>query len=1004
MISRSFVRSVLICGVSLGAFVAPAMAQTAAQPAADEAADDKMIVVTGSRIKQDPTKSALPLEIITSVEIERNGIANPEALNMFLTSNGSGADNLASNSDVTTGAQRGTNGLSSANLRGQGSGSTLILLNGRRVAAHGLSGGAVDVNQIPFAAIDRVEILKDGASAIYGTDAIGGVINYVTKKSFKGVSLSGSTDFTEQGGGNIYRLSGVAGFGDLDDDGINIMGAVSYSWNEKLRGDQRDFVNTNQPLRGLSPDTRGTPIATLFNIGANPFQNLQGSLLAGLLLPIPANGGANAGAGGINILDLPGGAGCESMDGGLAYDWELWNSPNNFYACAWDTGRAAVLQQPIETLTYYTKATVNLGGGHQLSAEVTGSSANSAKSFSNAQLTANTGNLPWAYPINSLTAPTYNAIYDQLATVFPAIGAVGDRTIDAIGRYGRPLSGRWRCVACGPREYRTNSKTLRAMVSLEGPLPFEGWDYRVAASHAESETSSVLGSGYYYRGTLDNDPATTTINEAGQPDSRAPIAPGATTPGLVGLINSGILNPFSLTQTDQALAGLRSISAEGTTLYGGRYTVKEIDASFAGPLFDLPGGTVQMAVGLDWRRETYSFNGSPAANANQPTIFLAAFDNVNALTPKTRTVKAAFAEIEIPLLDILTVTGAFRLDDYSGFGTTTNPKVTFKFIPMEWLMFRGSYSTGFRVPSFNQIFNGVTLSPYSGSDLADPVACPGGVPTSAYLSGLPCAQIRPEIATGGTIDLGPEKAKMASLGVVIRPKAGWSLSADWWMINVDDTIQLLTLRQLIDNAALFPDRFVRSGGTITVIDQRWINAGSRRTQGVEFALRGGFDLGGESRISIGMDGSLALKKREKLTPTSAYGPSLVGVFTFSGDLGLRWKHNAWVSFTNEDWAVTFTQIFRSGYTNQKLPGIAAGTVVRPDFNPRVKPYHIYNLSATYLGLGPDLRLTLGIKNLFDSDPPFAITYDGNTGAGSSWEPRVADPRGRSFNVAAEVRF
>ena len=986
MISRSFVRSVLICGVSLGAFVAPAMAQTASPPAADEAADDKMIVVTGSRIKQDPTKSALPLEIITNVEIERNGIANPEALNMFLTANGSGADNLASNSDVTTGAQRGTNGLSSANLRGQGSGSTLILLNGRRVAAHGLSGGAVDVNQIPFAAIDRVEILKDGASAIYGTDAIGGVINYVTKKSFKGVSISGSTDITEQGGGNIYRVSGVAGYGDLDDDGINIMGAVSYSWNKKLRGDQRDFVNTNQPLRGLSPDTRGTPIATLFNIGANVNQNPNGSLLAGLTLTAP-NGG-NAAAGGVNFLDLPGGAGCESMDGGLAYDWELWNSPNNFYACAWDTGRAAALQQPIETLTYYTKATVNLGGGHQLSAEVTGSSADSAKSFSNAQLSANTTSLPWAYPLNPLTATTYNQIFNSLLAAFPGSAA----TLNS--RYGRPLSGRWRCVACGPREYRTNSKTLRAMVNLEGPLPFEGWDYKVGASHAESETRSVLGSGYYYRGTLAN----------GSSDLAAPIAPGATAPGLVGLINSGILNPFSLTLTDQAVAGLRSISAEGTTLYGGRYTVKEIDASFAGPLFDLPGGTVQMAVGLDWRRETYSFNGSTAANANQPVIFLAAFDNVNALTPKTRTVKAAFAEIDVPLLDVLTVTGAFRLDDYSGFGTTTNPKVTFKFTPMEWLMFRGSYSTGFRVPSFNQIFNGVTLSPYSGSDLADPVACPGGVPTSAYLSGLPCAQIRPDIASGGTIDLGPEKAKMASLGVVLRPKAGWSLSADWWMINVDDTIQLLTLRQLIDNAALFPDRFVRSGGTITVIDQRWINAGSRRTQGVEFALRGGFDLGGESRISIGMDGSLALKKREKLTPTSAYGPSLVGVFTFSGDLGLRWKHNAWVSFTNEDWAVTFTQIFRSGYTNQKLPGIAAGTVVRPDFNPQVKPYHIYNLSATYLGLGPDLRLTLGVKNLFNSDPPFAITYDGNTGAGSSWEPRVADPRGRSFNVAVEVRF
>jgi iron complex outermembrane receptor protein len=176
MSSRSFVRVVLACGVSLGAVAAPAMAQDITSANASSG-QDAGIVVTGSRIKQDPTKSALPLEVITSVDIERNGIANPEALNMFLTANGTGADNLAANADVVSGAQRGTNGLSAANLRGQGSAATLVLLNGRRVAAHGLSGGAVDVNQIRFAALDRVEVLKDGASAIYGTAAIGGVIN-----------------------------------------------------------------------------------------------------------------------------------------------------------------------------------------------------------------------------------------------------------------------------------------------------------------------------------------------------------------------------------------------------------------------------------------------------------------------------------------------------------------------------------------------------------------------------------------------------------------------------------------------------------------------------------------------------------------------------------------------------------------------------------------------------------------------------------------------------------
>ena len=314
MISRQLMRSLLVCGVALGAFAAPALAQTAPDAAADDASD-KMIVVTGSRIKQDPTKSALPLEIITNVDIERNGIANPEALNMFLTANGSGADNLASNSDVVTGAQRGTNGLSSANLRGQGSGSTLILLNGRRVAAHGLSGGAVDVNQIPFAAIDRVEILKDGASAIYGTDAIGGVINFITKRDFRGLVANAATDVTQDGGGNVFRYSVVGGWGDLNTDKWNLMASLSLADHKRLDGADRDFVDTFQPNRGISPDTRGTPVATLFTVG-----NLPTALGLSTANPVdPANAAIRVN--GINISDLPtNSAGYTGLDGMGPYE------------------------------------------------------------------------------------------------------------------------------------------------------------------------------------------------------------------------------------------------------------------------------------------------------------------------------------------------------------------------------------------------------------------------------------------------------------------------------------------------------------------------------------------------------------------------------------------------------------------------------------------------------------------------------------------------------------
>lgn len=958
-------------------------------------AGDQAIIVTGSRIKRDPNNSPLPLTVITPDDITREGINSPEQLISFLTSNGNGADNLASNSDVVTGAQRGTNGLSAANLRGQGSASTLVLLNGRRVAAHGLTGSAVDVNQIPFAAIERIEVLKDGASAIYGTDAIGGVINFITKSNFQGLALNGFTDITEEGGSSIYRLSGTVGYGDIDADGFNIMAAVSKSWSGVLYGKDRDFVNGNQPNRGLSVDTRGTPIATMFPITANALFAPTGSLLSGVSL-IEA-GATTAASGGINILDLPGGAGCSSMDGGMAYDEVLWSIPGARYACAWDTGRAATLQQPLETLTYYSKATLALGD-HRISAEVTGSDADSAKRFSNNQYTSNNSSLPLYYPLNTLTASTYNNIYDRLAAVFPAIGAVGDRTADTTGNYGKPIAYRWRNIAGGPREYETSTKTIRAGLNIEGPLG-GSWDYRAGGSYAKSESQSVLGSGYHYRGVFPSAASAAASGVAGAVsgglDTRAPIAPGATAPGIVGLLNSGILNPFSLTQSDAALAALDAISAEGTILYGGQYEVKQFDASVSGALFDLPGGAVQVAIGADYRRETYSFNGSAAAVTGQPDIFNVAFDNVNALTPKHRTVKAVYGEVLLPVIDMFEITGAVRLDDYSGFGTTVNPKVSAKFRPADWLMFRGSYNTGFRVPAFNQIFNGVTQSTNPGNNLTDPTTCPAGGVVNVTPG---CAAITPDSLSGGNLNLGPETSEQFSVGVVLQPSSRISASFDFWSIAVDDTIGALTIRQLLDNIADFPGRVIRTNNIITLLDLRADNIGSRRTQGLEISLRAGFDaLGGE--ISAGMDGTYLLKKKEKFLPAAPFGPSLLGVFTYAGDLGLKWKHNAFINYTLDDFTLTLSQLFRNGYKNNALPASAT----RPDYNARVGNYVIYNMSASY-SFDERLKLTGGIRNLFNTDPPFAITYDSNTGSGSSWEPRVADPRGRSFTLAVEAKF
>jgi iron complex outermembrane receptor protein len=975
--------------LTAASLAAPVAAQeTTAPDTADKVAEpaEQAIIVTGSRIKRDPNDSALPLTVITNEEFVREGISSPEQLIALLSTNGNGLDNLASNADVVGGAQRGNNGASSANLRGQGANATLILLNGRRVAAHGLNGGVVDINQIPFSALERVEVLKDGASAIYGTDAIGGVINFITRTDYQGFGAQGFLDKTQRGGGDIYRVSGIAGYGDLQEDGFNVMAAVGYSWNKELRGDERSFVNTFQPDRGVSVDTRGTPFATFIPLAnwLNPVTGVRGptAYTTGNAPAIP--GTTFFASGGINVLDLPGQPGCGAIDGQAPYDAVLWAFPQAQFACAWDTGRAAVLQQPLETLTYLARAVFRLGD-HEISAEVTGSDADASKRFSNLQLTPNTTTQNYAFArIPGVNDTVYDDLYNRLAAAFPTLAATR----------GLPISYRWRCIECGRREIDTNTKTNRIALGIDGPIA-DGWDYRAGFSYASSESQSRLGTGYYFRGTT----------STGAADPNAPIAPGAVQPGIIGVLNSGRLNPFLFpgqTQSAQALAMLEAVSAEGVILYGGKYSVKQFDASISGELFELPGGTVQIAAGVDYRKENYKFNGDARAAATRPVIIAAPFDDGNALLGVSRDIKAAYAEILIPVFEGFELTAAGRIDDYEGFGSTTNPKVSFKYRPADWLMFRGSYNTGFRAPTFNQIFNGRTEALYTGRGFADPETCATPLAPSPTTPG--CAVVaNVNIINGGQPDLGPESSDQASLGVVFEPSNNFSASIDWWMVNRSGTIQVLTIDQLLTNYDAVSERFIRdASGTLLAIENTWVNAGKTKTQGLEVTIRGRMDgLGGEFRA--GLDGTYLLQKKEKVIPTAPF-EDRIGIFTFAGDLGLRWKHNAFISYNRDKWNFTLSQIYRSGYDNQKLPGVASGAINPPNFNERVNDYFLYNASLSYDGLLKNTKITLGVRNIFNTNPPFAITYDSNFGSGSSWEPRVADPRGRSFTLLWDFKF
>ncbi|MGH6624822.1 MAG: TonB-dependent receptor plug domain-containing protein, partial [Burkholderiaceae bacterium] len=195
-------------------------------------------VITGSHIRLTDAESALPVQVITREDIDKSGVTTVEQLLERVPANVNGINAALSVGNTTT------PGLSSANLRGLGGGSTLVLLNGRRLANYAFDGASVDLNSIPLAAIDRVEVLKDGASAIYGTDAIAGVINFILRRDYAGADVSANLAVTQHGGGNSGLFNAAFGTGHPLRDGYNVFAAISYQKDQNLSALERDFAST----------------------------------------------------------------------------------------------------------------------------------------------------------------------------------------------------------------------------------------------------------------------------------------------------------------------------------------------------------------------------------------------------------------------------------------------------------------------------------------------------------------------------------------------------------------------------------------------------------------------------------------------------------------------------------------------------------------------------------------------------------------------------------------
>lgn len=949
-----------LCAALLAALAAPALPAMAQEAGSKDAKPTvktlDQVTVTGSRIKRVEIEQALPITSITKQEIDAQGITSAEQLLMYLNIASNGSDNLASNAGIVQDTLRGDNGVSGANLRGQGSDATLVLLNGRRVATHGLKGRAVDLNSIPFAAIERVEVLRDGASAIYGTDAIGGVINFITKRDYQGAQVTGFVDVTEEGGGNVYRSSLLFGHGDLDKDGWNAFGTLSVKRNTILRGDDRDFSNTFQPDRGLSPDTRGTPFATVFSLGTSGVGST--SLLKGGVFE-PGNATRLTA---VNIYNLPGAEGCEAAGPNMGpYAYRSWNSLSSKYACAWDYPAAAVIQQPVDSVDFIGRATFRIGEQHEAYVELTGSKVKVAKTFEPNQISSSTstaatslGPTTW-YPLNATTKATYDKVYNALAAYFGA-GQLN---------YGAPIAYRWRCMACGPRQIETTTDSYRFVAGIGGMLG--DWTYDVGLSRASSKSESILGTGFHY------------------------------TDALKAALGSGLINPFlapGQAQSAEAMAALDAASAAGVKLYGGESIVTELDASVSGELgfFTLPGGSIAMAAGIDLRREEYKFDGDQ--RTDKRAVFNAPFDDANALGDVSRDIKAAYVEFNLPVFKNFDLNLAGRYDDYSGFGSTTNPKVSFRYKPFDSLLFRGAYSTGFKVPNFNQLYNGISEVQYTGQDLADPATCPSG---KANPSVAGCEIIRPVELFGGNPQLAPEESTQKSFGLVYSPMDRFNIALDWWEIERTNTIRAAARDVLITYYDEFEANWIRdASGEVVAIDRRYINSGGSLTRGIELDANFNGELAG-GRWNINLNGSYLNLFKTKALETLPYSSNLIGKYVRYYNLPIRWKHTLSFNWTREAWSHTFTQIHRDGYYDE--PAASFPSYIPDGWNPRVEGYTTYNYNVTWTGI-ERLKLGFGIKNLFNQDPPFTA-HQNDFAAGAGWEPRIADPRGRAYTFLVE---
>lgn len=874
----------------------------------NHAAAQQRVEITGSSIKRSiADEGALPVTVLKVEELRQAGVTSVEAVIQMVTASQS------STSSVNA-IGSGTGGATYANLRGLGNNKTLVLLNGRRVAAFAFNVDAVDLNAIPFAVLERVEILRDGASALYGTDAVGGVINFITRRDFNGAGLTLEASRPSAAGGKQDRASFLAGLGDLEKDG----GTAWFSYDHQNRG----------RIRALDREFAKTGIIPAAGVNGN-----SGTTF-------PGNFSQNVGLDGKSVSGNLTAPGCAPPLSQV--------NPSNSKACVFDFSATIDIVPDVTQDTLAGRFNFKVFKDSQLSVElVTTDNKTVARVAPD--------------PVAGISIAPTNPFY-------PHGFANLNETL--------PVTAGWRMVPASNRTNESNSHADRLVLDLQGTVA--SFDYRAGLYYTDNTAADAAIDGY--------------VNA---PFVRAQVAAGNLTP----FANA---TPAQLAIIEQAKRKGTFATAQGKT--------KGLDFRLQKDLFAMGGGMAAASASVELRHEFYQNDTDDAVVLAIPS----AGRSPNH-TGGTRTVKAVAAELLLPISKMLEVTLQARADDYSDAGSTFNPKIGVKFQPMKEVLVRGSYNTGFRAPTLDDLYAAQTVT-FASSASNDPLLCPGGVADTSKggVQSRDCG-LQVQLQQGGNPALKPEQSKTFMVGFALEPFKNLTFSADYFNIKLSNTINALPQTAIIANPVQYANKYVRckelsvaaqanlnrclagdvNSNAIAYLIALTDNLGKTETDGVDFSAGYSTSLGSMGNIDLSWSGTWVHSYKYQLTPTDPLKEN-VGIYS-DGSPVFRWQHSVAVNWSLGNWSSRVGIRHKTGYVDMNDPSTVVGG---PSFYRDVANYTLVDASVTAKPI-KGVSVTLGVKNLFDTDPPFS---NQSTRSQRGYDPRYADPYGRTLFVRAGFNY